>query len=74
MLWRSTVNRQEVRVAMLRLEEWMKANDDYSTLMGPASFYMGFSPGGGGSSIDVPAGCYIDVPIDNTAPQVQCDL
>lgn len=49
-------------------------NDDTSTLMGPASFCQGYSAGGGDSCTDVPAGCYIDVPIDNTAPQVECDL
>ena len=42
--------------------------------MGPASFCQGLSPGGGESCLNVPTGCYIDIPVDNTVPPVECDL
>ncbi|KAL8741895.1 MAG: hypothetical protein Q9190_005557 [Brigantiaea leucoxantha] len=49
-------------------------SDTSGTLMGPSQFCQGLSPGGGSSCIQVPDGCYIDVPLDNTVPDVQCDL
>ena len=39
-------------------------------LKGPTTFHQGLSPGGGGNDLEIPAGCFITVPIDNTIPKV----
>ena len=44
------------------------------TLMGPSEICQGFSPGGGESCVQIPVGCYVDVPVDNTVAEVQCDV
>lgn len=40
---------------------------------GPSQFCMGLSPGGGNTCINIPDGCYINIPIDNTIPTPICD-
>lgn len=49
------------------------ADCTHSTLMGPSSYCQGYSAGGSDSCTNVPANCYIDIPIDNTVPQVECE-
>lgn len=43
-------------------------------MFGPDQFCQGLSPGGGDSCIDIPDGCFIAVPLDNTVPQINCTL
>ena len=46
--------------------------DDEDRQYGPSQFCQGLSPGGGETCIDIPAGCYIIIPEDNTVPTPIC--
>jgi len=43
-------------------------------MFGPDQFCQGLSPGGGSSCINIPEGCYIEVPTDNSVPTVNCNM
>lgn len=39
-------------------------------LKGPTTFHQTLSPGGGGNDLEIPEGCFVTVPVDNTIPKI----